>query len=326
MRKLWIQIATGVLCGISASAAPTTQPAKTVPSTMKVGTPKGASTASTKPAVAPPASQPVVVKHEPVAPPPPPAPIPAPVVDPVATTHPPTTQPSNTPAPVVTPARIAPATQPGPIDDRVAYAIGLSAGRRIADRLSEDGRSADELLVIKGVIDGLSNRDPAYPRAEVLEALAEFQAYTQQRRAEKLYADNPSFRKNADDNLQKSRALLDQNAEMAGVEVQPDGVQILALTPGTARMVGNAHVLTLKNLRVALADGTLVQETSADKTEKIEAGDVLPALMDAIRGVRVGGKYRIWLPPDKAYGLAGKPPVIGPNQAIEYEFELLNAE
>jgi FKBP-type peptidyl-prolyl cis-trans isomerase len=218
------------------------------------------------------------------------------------------------------------ATQPGPIDDRVAYAIGFSAGRRIADLVSEDGRTADELLVLKGVIDGIKNRDPAYPRAEVLEALAQFQAYTQQRRAEKLYADNPSFRKNADDNLKKSRAVLDQNAEMAGVDVQGDGVQIQTLAPGTGRVVGNARTLTLKNLRVSLADGTLVQEISGDKTEKVDAGDTIPALMDAIRGMRVGGKCRVWLPSDKAYGLAGKPPVIGPNQAIEYEFELSNAE
>jgi FKBP-type peptidyl-prolyl cis-trans isomerase len=218
------------------------------------------------------------------------------------------------------------ATQPGPIDERVAYAIGLSAGRRISDRLSEDGRSADQLLIIKGVIDGLSNRDPAYPRADVLEALAEFQAYTQQRRAEKLYADNPSFRKHADENLQKSRALLDQNAEMAGVDVQADGVQIQNLATGNGRVVGNAHSLTLKNLRISLADGTLVQQATGDQTEKIDATDVLPALIDAIRGVKVGGKCRIWLPPDKAYGLAGKPPVIGPNQAIEYEFELVDAQ
>jgi len=208
----------------------------------------------------------------------------------------------------------------------VAYAIGFSAGRRIADRLSEDGRAADQLQVIKGIIDGVSGRDPAYPRAEVLEELAEFQAYTQQRRAEKLYADNPTIRKNADDNLQKSRALLDQNAEMAGVEVQPDGVQIQILQPGTGRVVGNAHTLSLKNLRVSLADGTLVQETAPDKTDKIDAAGTLPALMDAIRGMKVGCKCRVWLPPDKAYGLPGKPPVIGPNQAIEYEFEILTAE
>ena len=314
MQKRSIQFLAALLCGISASASPATKPGTTIPSTTKI--------ASTIPAAPPAASQPVVEKHEPVAPPPPPVPRPAPIVEPVAVAHAPTTQPAAAPPP---PPVVA-ATQPGPIDPRVAYAIGFSAGRRISDRLSEDGRTADDLMVIKGVIDGLGNHDPAYSPAEVLEALAEFQAYTQQRRAEKLYADNPSFRKHADENLQKSRAMLDQNAEMAGVDVQPDGVQIQILAAGGGRVVGNAHGLSLKNLRVSLADGTLVQETTGDQTEKIDVADALPALVDAIRGMRVGGKCRIWLPPDKAYGLSGKPPVIGPNQAIEYEFELINAE
>ncbi len=295
---------TAAVCGIGACANSSTRPSSTTTTTLPASHP---------------ITQPVIVqKHEPVAPPPA---MPAPIADATPSAHPPTTQPT---APT-TPALVA-ATQPGPIDDRVAYAIGYSAGRRIHDRLSQDGRSADDLQVMKGVIDGLSDRDPAYPREAVLEAFADFQAYTQQRRAEKLYADNPSFRKHADENLQKSRALLNQNAEMAGVEVEPDGVQMQVLSPGNGRVVGNAKMLTVKNLSVSLADGTLVKCSQVDQTEKINVSDALPALVDAMRGLKVGGKYKIWLPPDKAYGLTGKSPVIGPNQAIEFEFELINAE
>jgi FKBP-type peptidyl-prolyl cis-trans isomerase len=217
-------------------------------------------------------------------------------------------------------------TQPGPIDERVAYAIGYSAGRRIHDRLQEDGRTADDLLVMKGLIDGLGDRDPAYPRQDVQAAFAEFQAYTSQRRAEKMYADNPAFRKKADENLKKSRAILDQNAEMAGVEIRPDGVQVQMLAPGTGRIVGNAKIVTVKNLRVSLVDGTLVRATDPDQPEKFAASDALSGLMDAIRGMKVGAKARVWLPPDKAYGLTGKPPVVGPNEGIEYEFELVGAD
>ena len=304
MGKRWIQFMAALLCGVGACASSTTGPSTT----------STTNAAKTKPAA------PDVVKHEPVAPPPAPA-APVAAVQPAATTHAPTTQPVAPPPPIP-----AAATQPGPIDDRAAYGIGYSAGKRIHDRLSEDGRTADDLVVMKGFIDGLSDRDPAYPRAEVLEAFAEFQAYAQQRRAEKLYADNPSFRKQADENLQKSRALLDQNAEMAGVDVRPDGVQVQTLAEGNGRVVGNARTLTVKTLRVSLADGTTVKTTEGDQTEKIAVTDALPALVDAIRGTKVGGKIRVWLPPDKAYGLTGKSPVIGPNQAIEYEFELVNAE
>jgi len=301
MRERWIQFSAAVLCGLTSCAANGPGTRSTAPSTRPVAT--------TAPV------QPAPEKHEPVALPP----LPTAPVTPVVHA---TTQPVAPPLAPVTNAT----TQPGPIDEEVAYAIGYSAARRIHDRLEEDGRSADELLVLKGMIDGLDGHDPAYPRQEVAAKFAEFQAYTQQRRAEKLYADNPSFRKHADDNLQKSRALLNQNAEMAQVEVRPDGVQVQELAPGTARVVGNAKTLAVKSLRVSLADGTLVKKTEDDKTEKIATADALPALMDAVRGMRVGTKCRVWLPPDKAYGLTGKPPVIGPNEAIEYEFELVGVE
>ena len=85
--------------------------------------------------------------------------------------------------------------------------------------------------MIRGMIDGLEDRDPAYNPQDVEAAFAEFQAYTSQRRAEKMYADNPAFRKKADENLKKSRAILDQNAEMAGVEIRPDGVQVQVRHP-----------------------------------------------------------------------------------------------
>jgi FKBP-type peptidyl-prolyl cis-trans isomerase FklB len=306
MRERWIQFSAAVLCGMGACAANLPSSA---PSTKPVITTQQATTAAT-----------VVVKHEPVAPPPPPPSTPPVVqpVKPVVTTQSPATQPA--PPPIVA------ATQPGPVDDKVAYGVGYSVGRRIHDRLDEDGRTADDLQVIKGFIDGLGDRDPAFSRKDVQAVFAEFQAETLQRRAEKMYADNPAFRKRADENLQKSRAILDQNAEMSGVEVLADGVQIETITPGTGRIVGNAKMLTLKNLRVSLIDGTLLRAADADQPEKMTAADGLPALMDAIRGMKVGCKCRLWLPPDKAYGLTGRPPEVGPNQAIMYEFELVNAE
>jgi FKBP-type peptidyl-prolyl cis-trans isomerase FklB len=150
-------------------------------------------------------------------------------------------------------------------------------------------------------------------------------AEERQRVAEQRYATDPSFRKLADDNLAKSKALLDQNAAMAGVEVLPDGVQIQELKPGDGRVIDNAKFVTA-NFEVDLADGTLVRASDPGKPMRVSTGEALPALLDATRGMRVGAKWRVILPPEKAYGLAGKPPVIGPNQALRYEIELINAE
>jgi FKBP-type peptidyl-prolyl cis-trans isomerase len=284
------------------TSAPTTQP-------------------STRPTTAPivvPTPAPAVEKHQPVPPPPlpasaPPAPESAPVVVPAVTSR---------PAPVV----VAPTTQPGPIPDQVAYGMGYAAGARIRARLIEDGRPADDMEILSGVIAGLGNHDPAFSRDEIQARFAEFQAYSLQRRAEKQYADDPGFRKLADDNMQRSRALMAQNAELANVQVLADGVQREVIKPGTGRVIDNAKILTVVNLKVSLADGTLLKATEPGMQLKLAVADCLPALIDASRGMKVGGVWRVLIPPEKAYGLAGKPPLIGPNESVEYEIELFAAE
>ncbi len=302
---------------VGATTAPTTSSttnAITNPSTQP------ARIATTTPAVVQPTTAVPPVKHEPVPPPPlspgiPQAPPPPP--DAVVAT-PPSSQ--RTPPPAV-----APTTQPGPIADPVAYAMGYAAGARIRARLNEDGRPADNLQVISGMIAGLDDHDPSFPREQMQAAFAQFQAYSLQRRAEKQYASDPAFRKLADENLQKSRAFMAQGSQLANFDVLPDGVLVSQVKPGAGRILGTAKFITV-NLKISLADGTLVRATEPGKPERIAVEDCLQVVIDASRAMKVGGIWRVLLPPDKAYGLAGKLPVIGPNESIEYEIELINAE
>jgi FKBP-type peptidyl-prolyl cis-trans isomerase len=211
------------------------------------------------------------------------------------------------------------------VDDRFSYATGYTFGSRIRERLMEDERTADTATIIKGVTDGLEGHDPAYPREEVEAAFAKVREVIEQRRAEKLYQHDPAFRKLADDNAAHSAKLLEHNGELAGVETMPNGVQVQIIEPGDGRVIGNATFVT-GNFTVSLADGALVRASEPGKPSRVATANVLPALLEATRGMHVGAKWRVVLPPEQAYGLAGKPPVIGPNQAIQYELELVGAE
>ena len=50
---------------------------------------------------------------------------------------------------------------------------------------------------------------------------------------------------------------------------------------------------------------------------------VIPGFSQATLGMRVGGLRRAIVPPSLAYGAAGSPPLIGPNQTLVFEIELL---
>lgn len=50
---------------------------------------------------------------------------------------------------------------------------------------------------------------------------------------------------------------------------------------------------------------------------------LIPGFDQGVRGMRVGGKRRMYIPPSLAYGSQGSPPQIPPNASIVFEVELI---
>ena len=57
-------------------------------------------------------------------------------------------------------------------------------------------------------------------------------------------------------------------------------------------------------------------------TFNLGAGEVIPGWDQGIEGMKVGGRRELVIPPDLAYGPAGSPPVIGPNETLIFVVDL----
>jgi peptidylprolyl isomerase len=53
------------------------------------------------------------------------------------------------------------------------------------------------------------------------------------------------------------------------------------------------------------------------------AGMVIPGWDQGVEGMKVGGRRELVIPPNLAYGSAGSPPVIGPNETLIFVIDLL---
>ena len=76
--------------------------------------------------------------------------------------------------------------------------------------------------------------------------------------------------------------------------------------------------------RVATLDGKTF-DSSYDRGEPavMPLEGVIPGWQEGLQLMAVGGKYKFWIPATLAYGEQA-PPMIGPNQVLVFEVELLD--
>ncbi len=53
------------------------------------------------------------------------------------------------------------------------------------------------------------------------------------------------------------------------------------------------------------------------------ASEVITGWDEGLAGMKVGGRRMLTIPPDKAYGAQGQPPVIGPNETLVFVIDLI---
>ncbi|HET8949861.1 MAG TPA: FKBP-type peptidyl-prolyl cis-trans isomerase, partial [Solirubrobacteraceae bacterium] len=61
-------------------------------------------------------------------------------------------------------------------------------------------------------------------------------------------------------------------------------------------------------------------------TFQLGSGGVIPGWDEGVKGMKVGGRRMLVIPPDLAYGAQGSPPTIGPNETLVFVIDLLDVK
>jgi FKBP-type peptidyl-prolyl cis-trans isomerase FkpA len=122
---------------------------------------------------------------------------------------------------------------------------------------------------------------------------------------------------------EKGAAYLEENAKKTGVHTTASGLQYQVLTEGAGKSP-KATDTVLVHYRGTLLDGTEF-DSSYKRNAPIEFGlnQVIAGWTEGVQLMKEGAKYHFVVPSNLAYGRRGAGGVIGPDETLIFEVELL---
>ena len=196
-------------------------------------------------------------------------------------------------------------------DERIAYSLGANIGQNLVAQELIEG--IDVQTFVAGMLDAFTGDLKLQPA----EMMAAIQTYME-RQAD---ADQLAL----SENLTMSAEFLEQNSQNDGVVTLDSGLQYLVLESGPE---GGASPTpsdsVLAHYHGTLIDGS-VFDSSVDRGEPASFGvsQVISGWTEALQLMKTGDKWRLFIPPDMAYGESSPTPAIPPNSALIFDVELL---
>jgi peptidylprolyl isomerase len=115
---------------------------------------------------------------------------------------------------------------------------------------------------------------------------------------------------------------------------QPEGeppaeLVVRDVVRGEGRTARAGDTVTVQYVGVAWSTGEQFDaswDAGQPFTFPLGAQQVIPGWDQGVAGMRVGGRRELVIPPDLAYGPAGSPPAIGPNETLVFAVDLVEVE
>ena len=191
--------------------------------------------------------------------------------------------------------------------------LGLQFGEGFKD-IKED---IDVEKFKHGFTDGLESKTPLLSQEEMRKIFMEI---SQKRQA----ARERVMEKEGLKNLEAGQLFLEENKKKPGVITTESGLQYQVLKKGDGATPTQQDSVTV-HYKGTLIDGTEFDSSySRGEPTSFGVGGVIPGWTEALQLMKVGSKYKLFIPPNLAYGTRGAGGKIGPNATLIFEVELLD--
>lgn len=207
--------------------------------------------------------------------------------------------------------------------DKVSYGVGMNIG----NNLKRSGYEVDVDVLAGAIKDVLTGKETKMTEQQAREALMAYQKEMMAKRAEEQT-------KMAEKNRKEGEAFLAENKKKEGVKTVevplPDGktaeLQYKVLTEGKGETPKSNDIVTV-NYKGTLINGTEFDSSiKRGQPAKFNVNGVIKGWTEALKLMKVGSKWQLFIPSSLAYGDRGSGPTIEPGSTLIFEVELLGSE
>lgn len=196
--------------------------------------------------------------------------------------------------------------------EKVSYCIGLETGKSLKQQFTD----MDLQLLMQGFKDAIEEKSPKLPNEEVRTVM---QALKQQIEMQQRHF----IARLADENKKNGEAFLMENKSKEGIVTLPSGLQYKILHQGNGPTPSTLD-LVQTHYRGYFIDGRVFDSTyERGKPQTFPLNRVIAGWSEALKMMKVGDKWQIFVPSYLAYGEMGFGNDIGPNMTLIFEMELL---
>ncbi|MTH47772.1 FKBP-type peptidyl-prolyl cis-trans isomerase [Intestinirhabdus alba] len=203
-------------------------------------------------------------------------------------------------------------------DQKSAYALGASLGRYMENSLKEQevlGIKLDKAQLIAGVQDAFADKSKLSDQ-EIEQTLQAFETRVKT-------AAQAKMEKDAADNEAKGKAYRAEFAKEKDVKTSSTGLLYKIDRPGTGEAPKDGDTVVV-NYKGTLIDGKEFDNSySRGEPLSFRLEGVIPGWTEGLKKIKKGGKIKLVIPPELAYGKTGVQGIPA-NATLVFDVELLD--
>lgn len=194
--------------------------------------------------------------------------------------------------------------------------LGYSIGYEFGNELRSYDIDIELEAVFEAVRDSYNQQDPQVEVDEMRQLMVALQEKIRQERMQE-------FQQLAEENQVKAEEFLEENRDRNGIVVLPSGVQYRVIEEGEGDRPSTDDVVTV-HYRGSKINGREFDSSFRRGTPAVfQVNSVIEGWQEVLPLMREGDTWQVFLPPELAFGVRGDPPIIGPNEALKFDIQLV---